>query len=209
VRPDTGDFADFIRENLVVRPVSGRPDIRLYTAHPGSGLSRLGDETPYWAYVWPGGAAVAQHVLAQPDCIEGRTVLDLGSGGGLVGIAAAKAGAQRVICSEILPAGRAAIALNAALNGVAVDITGDMTGAGVPPVDLIAAGDTFYEPVLARLVLVFLRAATDAGVEVMIGDIGREFLPREALMPIGTYPVQEFGDGPNAPERPARVFRLR
>lgn len=205
---DTGGPDDFIRDNLKAEATYMRPDIRLYSAHPGSRLGRFGDDTPYWAYVWPGGAALAQHFLVRPNAVAGRTALDLGAGSGLVGIAAAKAGAGRVICSEILAAGRAAIALNAELNGVHVEIMGDITGDGVPAIDIIAAGDTFYDPDVAGRMSAFLRAAAGAGVEVLIGDIGRNFLPRSELEPIAPYPVKEFGDGVSAQLREATVYRL-
>ncbi len=74
---------------------------------------------PYWAYAWAGGAVLARYILDQPQTVAGRRVLDLGAGSGLVGIAAAKAGASTVIAAEIDRNGVAAIGLNAAANGVA------------------------------------------------------------------------------------------
>ena len=205
----TRDAADFIRANLAPEPVPGLADIRLFSAHPGSGLTRIaGDRTPYWAYVWPGGAALAHHFQARPDSVAGKRVLDLCAGSGLVGIAAAKAGARSVICSESDPAGRAAIALNAEINGVTVDIVDDVTGAGVPDADLIAAGDTFYDPGVAKIVLAFVRMASAQGVDVLIGDIGRRDLPMSELEPVAAYPAREFGDGPTAPQRQTFVYRL-
>ena len=75
-------------------------------------------EPPFWAAAWPGGQALARYVLDHPDVVAGRTVLDLGSGSGLVAIAAARAGAATVVASEVDPDGRRAIAVNAAANGV-------------------------------------------------------------------------------------------
>src|SRR5262245_10976783 len=104
------DAAQFIRQNLHLQPVPSVPEIRIYTAHPASGLRRLLDEgeggaAPYWAYPWAGGAALARFLLDRPETVAGRRVLDLGAGSGLVGIAAAKAGAREVIAAEIDPHG--------------------------------------------------------------------------------------------------------
>ncbi|MCP4385904.1 MAG: methyltransferase [Hyphomicrobiales bacterium] len=200
----------------MVRPVPGRPDLALYCAHPGSGLHRLdaltgridGAVPPYWAHIWPGGAALAQHFQADPGCIAGRTVLDLGAGSGLVGIAAARAGASRVICSEIDPLGMTAIRLNADLNDVAVEVAGDLTDRALPPADLIAAGDLFYDPDLAKTVLGSLRQAAEAGCEVLVGDPGRAYLPRQHLEPLAGYPVHDFGDAPGDPDKTGTVYRL-
>ena len=92
--------AAFIAANLRLEPVPGLAGIRLYTAHPGSCLSRLLDAddpdppAPYWAYAWAGGVALARHFRAHPTLVAGRRVLDLGAGSGLVGIVAAQAGAS-------------------------------------------------------------------------------------------------------------------
>ena len=118
----------FIRDNLPVTPVPGVPEIRLHKAVPTSGLNRLardgGDAfgSPYWAYLWAGGLALARHVLDHPEIVAGKKVIDLGAGGGLVGIAAAKAGAAAVTAADIDPYACAALPLNAAINHVGFGI---------------------------------------------------------------------------------------
>lgn len=204
------DAAAFIRDNLTPEPVAGLTGIRLYRAHPGSRVTRIaGANTPYWAYVWPGGLALARHFAEHPDCVAGKRVLDFGAGSGLVGIAAAKAGASTVICSEADASGRAAIAVNAALNGVSVEIAGDVTGEAPPVVDLVAAGDTFYDPQVAKTALAFLRRMAEAGASVLVGDIGRKDLPQEELERVAAYPVRDFGDSADAVLRQGYVHRLR
>ena len=200
------DPAAFIRENLRPGPAPTLPGIVLYQPHPGSGLARLG-RAPYWAYLWAGGAALAQHFAANPEVVRGRCVLDLGAGSGVVGIAAAKAGAARVICAETDPFGVAAIALNSALNGVTIDVWArDLTGGPLPEVDLIAAGDVFYAADLAARMGAWLAACNAAGISVLVGDPGRAHLPRAQLRAVAAYAVRDFGAAQAAPAVRAEVF---
>ena len=129
-RPDPPEF---IRANMRIAPVPTLPEIRIYTAHQASGLWRLaeldedgsGPSPPYWAYYWAGGAALARHILDRPETVTGGRVLDLGAGSGIVGVAAAKAGAREVIAAEIDRYALAALGLNSELNGVEITAIGD------------------------------------------------------------------------------------
>jgi predicted nicotinamide N-methyase len=211
-RPDP---VAFIRANMRLATVPSLPEIRLYTAHPASGLGRLADpdaETsqappPYWAYLWAGGAALARHFFDRPETVSGRSVLDLGAGSGIVGIAAAKAGASRVIAAEVDPYGVAALNLNAAANDVAiVVIADDLTTGPPPPVALVAVGDLFYEHDLAERVTAFLDRCLAADIDVLIGDPGRAWLPRTRLRLVAEYPVRDVGEINGAGMKPGGVF---
>ncbi|TKB13787.1 MAG: methyltransferase [Mesorhizobium sp.] len=199
-------------------PVPSLPEIRLYMAHPGSGLRRLlepdGDdaeesaaEPPYWAYAWAGGAVLARYVLDRPSIVMDRRVLDLGAGSGLVGIAAAKAGAREVLATEIDRNGVVALGLNAAANGVAITTIGEDITAGPPPaVDLVLAGDVFYGQAVARRVIPFLDRCLAAGIEVLVGDPGRAWLPRARLRLLGEYQVPDVGGNGGGAPKPSGVF---
>ncbi|HET7412826.1 MAG TPA: 50S ribosomal protein L11 methyltransferase [Pararhizobium sp.] len=211
-QPDT---ARFIRENLRLEPVPSLPDIRLYCAHPGSGLWRLleSDETdvspPYWAYRWAGGMALAHHFAAHPEIVSGRRVLDLGAGSGLVGIAAARVGASHVIAAEIDHHGQVALELNAAANAVRLQVArGDLLAGPPPAVDLVAVGDLYYAPELAAKVTAFLDRCLLAGITVLIGDPGRVYLPRTRLRLVAEYPVPDMGDAANDKSKSSAVFTL-
>jgi predicted nicotinamide N-methyase len=163
-------------------------------------------EPPFWAAAWPGGQALARYVLDEPDVVAGRPVLDLGSGSGLVAVAAGSAGAAAVTASEIDPFGVAAIVLNAQLNGVSgVRVVGDVLG-GRPPWDaVVLAGDVCYDRAMTERVLPFLDAARERGCHVLIGDPGRPYLPRERLVPVVAYDVPDAGGGET---RRSTVWRL-
>jgi predicted nicotinamide N-methyase len=208
MRPDrhgdlSPDPAAFIRASLPVRPVARVPEIRLHQADPSSGLHRLGSRTPpYWAWPWAGGLTLARFVLDRPETVADRRVLDLGAGSGLVAIAAAKAGAATVMAAEIDPHALAALHLNTQLNSAIIEaVNRDLTGGDPPEVDLMLVGDLFYEARLARRVTRFLDRCLDAGLEVMVGDVGRAHLPKDRLRPLARYDVPDFGE-----TKPGTVF---
>lgn len=176
--------------------------IRLFLAHPGSGLSRLAGGPPYWAYVWAGGAALAAHVLANPDLVQGKRVLDFGAGCGIAGLAAARAGAAQVVAHDPDPWARAALALNAGLNGTRLALwRGGLA-------DVVLAGDVFYGPEVAEAVLPRLLALAEAGAQVLVGDPGRRDLPEARLTLLARHRVRDMGDPPGV-LRPAGVYALR
>lgn len=201
-------ITDFIRRNLRLQPPPGLPELQLYLAHSGSGLSRLSlDETPYWAWPWPGGAALARFLLDQPQTVRGLGVLDVGTGCGVAAIAAAKAGARRVTANDIDANAIAAATLNAAANGVRIDmLCDDILGGDAPEADIILVGDLFYEVRVAMRLQAFAARCLSAGKTVLAGDVGRTQLPRERLEWMAAYDVTDFGDG--AASRTAGVYRF-
>lgn len=187
----------------------GIPEIVLHKAVPASGLGRLAAEdddfgSPYWAYYWLGGLALARFVLDRPETVAGRRVLDLGCGSGLVAIAAMKAGAMQVLAADIDRYAVAATLLNAEANGVAVDaVHADLTEAPVPAVDVILSGDVFYDPEPAARVKPFLARCRAAGIEVLVGDPRRAPLPLDRLRMLAEY---RFAETDSAVMKPSAVF---
>jgi predicted nicotinamide N-methyase len=211
-RPDP---VAFVRENTRLVQVPSLPEIRLYTAHEATGLWRLaGADTadppaPYWAFPWAGGMALARHLLDHPGTVAGLRILDLGSGSGLVGIAAMKAGAGCATAAEIDPYAIAAIGLNAAANNVDLTVQGDdVTGGPAPAVDLVAVGDLFYESGLAERVTAYLDRCLAAGVAVLIGDPWRAYLPHGRVRLIAEYAVPDVGEVEDATTKASGVFAL-
>jgi predicted nicotinamide N-methyase len=206
----TADISRFIRTNLHLQLAPLLPELKLYLAHPGSGLSRLElDVTPYWAYLWPGGALLARYFLDRPQTVKDLRVLDIGTGGGVVAIAAAKAGARRVVANDVDANAIAAVALNAQANGVTVEtLCGDVLDGDVPQADLIVIGDLFYHEDVSIRLTAFATRCRAAGKTVLTGDIGRAHLPRERLELIVEYDVPDFGDRPDTAMRSGGVYRF-
>lgn len=169
------------------------------------GGSGPGEASPFWAAAWVGGQGLARYVLDTPELVAGKTVLDLGSGSGLVAIAAALAGATRVLASDVDPYAVAVTPLNAAANGATgVEVVGDVLDADLPEVDVVLAGDVFYDLRMADRVRPWLFTAWVRGVVVLVGDPGRSQLP-DSLVEVAAYDVPDSGvDG----ARRTAVWRL-
>lgn len=190
----------FIKTNLPLVPVPGVPEICLHKAGPKSGLWRLAEKdenfgAPYWAHHWGGGLGLARYLLDHPETVFARRVLDLGSGSGIVGIAAKKAGAEVVIAADIDPYAIAALRLNAIANSVRIQASlGDVTVITPPEVEVVLVGDLFYESELAERVTTFLDHCLESEAKVLIGDPRRAFLPLSRLRFLAEYPGADFSE---------------
>jgi ribosomal protein L11 methyltransferase len=80
-------------------------------------------------------AALSELVAARP----GSDVLDVGTGSGLLAIAAARLGAGRVAANDVDPVALRVAAENAALNGVALELTGAPAAAIPGAFDVVVA----------------------------------------------------------------------
>jgi predicted nicotinamide N-methyase len=190
--------AQFILANTKLLAVPLVPEIRLHVAEESLAIWRQTEEElgrmnvppPWWAFAWAGGQALARYVLDNPALCAGRRVLDLGAGSGLAGIAAVTAGAASVLAADTDPFASAAIALNAAANGVALEATSDdLLSAAPSRFDLVLVGDLFYERTLAERVLAFIQASRGDGAAVLVGDPRRGYFPRERFCQLVEYSV--------------------
>ena len=207
----------FILRNTVLRPVPGLDGIRLHLADEALPLWRAvqvetgDDETPlpYWAFAWGGGLALSHYLQAHPEAVAGRRVFDLASGSGLCAIAAMRSGAAEAVAADIDPFAIAAIAINARANQCRVaTIRRDVFDDPPPDADLIVAGDCWYEARLAERVLPWLRDAQERGIEVLLGDPGRRYLPIAELEELATYQVRTTTDLEDLALKQGRVYAL-
>ena len=192
------DPTAFVRGNTEIKAPPLVPEIRLHLATEVTPIWQATEESlargptppPFWAFAWAGGQALARYLLDNREIVAGREVLDLCSGSGMVAIAAAKAGAARVVAAEIDPFAAAAIALNAPLNGVTVAIeTRDLLDRAAAGWGVVLAGDVCYEEPMASRVIALLRRIAARGRLALLGDPGRAYLPREGLVELARYTV--------------------
>lgn len=200
----TSSTRAFVLRHSRLQDVPGLPGIRLHLADDVLALWRATqDETgdadaplPYWAFAWGGGLAIARFLAEHPELVAGRRVLDLASGSGLCAIAAMNAGAAAVTAADIDPFACAAAAINARANGVRLNVVCDDILDEEPPrdVDVILAGDCWYEERFATRATAWLQRAAQRGIGVRIGDPDRRYLPLDAVRRVATYDVRSTTD---------------
>jgi predicted nicotinamide N-methyase len=201
-----------------VRTVPGLEEIRLHLADEVLPLwhavqVETGDPDaalPYWAFAWGGGLAIAHYLREHPEAVAGRRVFDLASGSGLCAIAAMDAGSAAVTAADIDPFAVAAIGLNARANGYRIAILErDVLDEPPPDVEVVLAGDCWYEARLAERVLRWLQRVRARGIEVLVGDPGRRYLPTEALKELAAYQVRTTTELEDLEHKVGRVYAMR
>lgn len=212
------DPAAFIRRETRIKPVPHAEEIRLHLADEAMSLwsrteeelGELGLDPPFWAFAWAGGQGLARHILDTPALVRGKRVLDFACGSGLVGIAAMMAGAKACHAVDIDPVALAASRLNAQLNNVALELEcADLTDASPPVADIAFCGDVFYDKPMAEKVLRFLDRLLAGGMDVVIGDPGRSYLPSERLTQLAEFTVPVVGQLEDNEVKRTHVFRLK
>ena len=172
-------------------------------------LGEMGLAPPFWAFAWAGGQALARYVLDHPESVRGRRALDFASGSGLVAIAAARAGAAQVEANDIDGFALAAIVIKAEANGVEVLArAGDLVGRD-EGWEVVLAGDVSYERDMAARVTDWLERLARRGAEVLIGDPGRTYLPRERLEKIAEYNVPVTRELEDSEIKRTGIYRFR
>jgi predicted nicotinamide N-methyase len=204
---------DFIRTNAALIAPPLVPELRLHLATEvvplwhatEEELAKIGVPPPYWAFAWAGGQALARYILDNPVLVRGKRVLDIGSGSGLVGLAAVKSGAAQVLAADIDAFSCAAIRLNAAANDCDIAITQDDLIGTSGDWEVILVGDLFYERPLAERLLAWL-APMD--VVALLGDPGRTYFPKAKIEKLASYSVQTTRDLEDREIRETGVYRL-
>lgn len=205
-----------IERNTAVTTPRLVPEIKLHLATEALPLYKAGEKelaalgigSPYWAFAWSGGQALARYILDNPEIVAGKRVLDFGAGSGLVAIAAAKAGAGSVTAADIDPVAAQAMLLNRERNKVDFTIeTADPIGTR-GDWDMLLVGDVCYDREIADRLLPWLSSETERGCEVLIGDPGRFILREIALTPIAAYHAETTTIMEDSDLRNARVWRF-
>lgn len=206
----------FIRGNTAIEspPLTG--ELRLHLASEviplwhatETELEDIGLPPPYWAFAWPGGQGLARYLLDHPESVRGKRVLDFASGSGIAALAAAKSGAARVAACDIDSYALAAIKLNAALNGCAVEILREDQIGRSDGWEVVLAGDVCYEKPMAEAAFAWLSRLARSGVSVLLGDPGRSYLPKLGLVELARYDVPTTRDLEDSELRHAVIWRV-
>jgi predicted nicotinamide N-methyase len=174
------------------------PEISVYRA---SAVSRIWFETarylnnddadvPFWSVPWAGGQALARYVLDHPELVRDKRVLDFACGGSVVAVAAARAGASGVLAVDIDPFARSISELNREANRVEFEIRiADVVGQPLPDIDVVLAGDVWYEPKPSRRIERWLRKLAAGNVVVVTADSGRPYAPKKEVTELARYEV--------------------
>ena len=210
--------SDTLLENLApFAPVPGRPDLLACQARDVFDLWKAWEretgtkqDIPYWATVWPAARLMSAHLGEHPGLAAGKTVLDIGCGGGVASLAAAKAGASRVIANDIDAAALAMVERNAGRNGLELSqAQGNLlVRPPAPEWEMILVADLFYEKSVAEPMLAWLRLALSQGSRVLIADADRPFGPKTGvrLLAEARYPTDADLEG--CLERKVRLLEL-
>jgi predicted nicotinamide N-methyase len=209
----------FIRANTALEAPSMVPEFKLWLASEyvpiwqatEDWLAAHNVDPPYWAFCWPGGQAVARFLLDHPDMVRGKHVADFAAGSGVASLAAARAGAARVIANDIDALSLAAVALNAEANGLAIDTSIEdwLAGAdGEPAAEVVMAGDVCYEREMSVRALGWLRSHARKGRLVLLGDPGRNYFSAARLEELARYEIPTSLQLENRGMRETVVWRV-
>ncbi|KNC86213.1 50S ribosomal protein L11 methyltransferase [Sphaeroforma arctica JP610] len=189
-------YQKFISDNTkLVRDVPLVPEIRLRLITSDCELYRAGEnelavlrtehniEAPFWGFAWPGGATLARYIIDNPHTVKGKRVLDIGAGCGIVALACRLAGASHISVNDIDDCALASCEINAHVNNMEFDCfdSTNLIGGSIPeeiPWDVVLAGDICYDDEFASLAIAWLKQLAARGVDVVLGDPGRPYLPR-------------------------------
>jgi len=187
-------------------------DLLAAAERPGAEISC--SETPYWARLWPAAEPAARAVSGRAPWPVGADVLELGSGVGLVGLAALARG-DRVLFSDLSEAALAACRINARLNGFSAPEVRilDWRKTADIEADVVLASDVLYDSALHEPLLRTIEAVLRPGGVGWIADPGRHVSRHFAALATERFELRilaESGDEVLFPSRTEfQIFELR
>jgi Predicted methyltransferase len=213
------DPEGFIRANTALGRPTMVPEFRLWLASEyvpiwqatEDWLDQHNVDPPYWAFCWPGGQAIARYLLDHPEVVNGKRVLDFAAGSGVSSMAAARAGARSVVANDIDLLSLVAARLNAAANGLGLQVNADDWLAhpeAAPAADVVIAGDVCYEREMSERALAWLRGHASAGRLVLLGDPGRNYFSAQNLEELARYEIPTSLQLENRGMRETVVWRV-
>jgi len=198
------------------RPVTGCPEIRVRSSMAVFALweaweKEAGQEcpVPFWAAVWPAARVLARFLLNQPDLVRGQEVIEIGCGGGVASIAAAKAGARKVTANDIDPIALAIARQNGAHNRVSLEFDSEnrIETGSIGQAQLLLCSEFFYLKLESLALAGLLDKWKERSVTILIGDSGRAFVPKDYREVLWEESVDVDSDLEGKEKRLVRILR--
>jgi predicted nicotinamide N-methyase len=169
-------------------------------------------DSPFWAFPWPAGTALAALVRERPGLVAGKSVIDVGAGGGVTCIACALSGARRVVGCDTDPWALAVTRIAARRQGLEIETcAADPTADPglLDPFDIVLCGDLAYSRADAPRERAALRHAAERGGHVIVADAGRRYFDPDGFEEIARYVIQVVADVEGCDVREASIYRMR
>jgi predicted nicotinamide N-methyase len=216
--PPRAALERLLAEHAPLGPLPLCPEVLAHHAHSLTGVWQAAEmlagvplPSPFWAYPWAGGCALARLILDSPELVRGANVLDFGAGGGAVSIAAVRAGAAEVTANDVDPWALEVTRITAAAQGVRVltlvDDVCEMP-ALVDDFDVLLCSDLAYERSQAPRQRAVLERAARNGATVLVADAGRTYFNDAGMQLLAEYEVAVPVDLEGQAVRIARCYRM-
>ena len=207
---------DLLDDLCPFRPVTGCPEIQVRSSMAVFALweaweKEAGQEcpVPFWAVVWPAARVLARFLLNQPDLARGLEVIEIGCGGGVASIAAAKAGARKVTANDIDPIALAIASENGAHNRVSLEFDSEnrIETGSIGQAQLLLCSEFFYLKLESLALAGLLDRWKERSVTILIGDSGRTFVPKDFREVLWEESVDVDSDLEGKEKRLVRILR--
>ncbi|MEX1184064.1 MAG: methyltransferase domain-containing protein [Gemmatimonadota bacterium] len=201
-----------------LRPAPLCPEILVHRAHTlvavweaAEQLAGVPVPSPFWAWPWAGGCALARVLLDAPELVRGSNVLDFGAGGGVTALAAARAGSACITANDTDPWSLLVTRIAADAQQLAVELLADdmcEVPALVDDYDVVLCSDLAYERSQAPRQRAVLERALRNRATVLVADAGRTYFDPGGMQLLAEYQVDVPVDLEGIAVRTARCYRL-
>lgn len=166
---------------------------------------------PYWSIAWPAGVSLARYIIKNSHIVENKVVLDFCCAGGTCALAAAYAGAKKVIANDNDADAIYVAKLNAAVNNLDIIFhnTNLLFEDDIEDIDVILVADMFYDGQAADMTK-FLFKKYQEGIMVLIADPHRPFTPKNTEIIQEEYikPASDFFEGKIIEGQNVRILKF-
>lgn len=215
--PDPADLEALLDRYAPLSPVPSCEPVLAYSAQSlvtiWQAAERLAGAilpSPFWAFPWPAGIALARTLLDDPAMVRGKAVIDVGAGGGVSSFAAIRSGAARVVACDVDPWALAVARLAALRQGLQLEtVEADITGEPglLDAFDVVLCGDLAYDRSAAPRERGAIERARERGATVLLADAGRTYFDAAGFTLIAEYTLDVVTDLEGCARRTARVYR--